>query len=456
MAMNIIVLAAGKGTRMKSAVPKVLQPIAGKPLIQHVLATARLLDAAATPCVVLGHGAEAVAKALPVGACTVALQTEQLGTGHAVMQAVPFLSAAETSLVMYGDVPLIQAQTLAALAALVTPNTLALLTARAADPMQYGRIVRNAVGAVTAIVEFKDCTPEQKLLDEVNTGFMALPTAWMITALPRLKNHNKNAEYYLTDLVALAVQDGLEVAAPPPLAISNSEWEGVNDRVDLAARERDCQRLQAQALMRAGVHIIDETRITIRGVLEAVADVQIDVGCVFEGKVTLAAGVVVGAYCVLRDVSVGAGTVIEPFSHLQGAAVGEDNKIGPFARLRPGAVLAKGVHIGNFTEIKNAQLDEGSKANHLSYIGDATIGKRVNIGAGTITCNYDGVNKHRTVIEDDVFVGSDTQLIAPITVGRGATLAAGTTLSKDAPANMLTLTRAEQRSVRWRKPVKRG
>ena len=451
VALNVVVLAAGQGKRMHSDLPKVLHPIAGKPLLAHVLDTARGL-AASRICVVYGHGGERVCEALAAPDLSWALQEPQLGTGHAVLQALPHLDPAAPTLILYGDVPLIRLETLRRLLDAADQASLALLTARLAEPHGYGRIVR-VDGAIRRIVEEKDADDAERLIREINTGVMVVPTAALARWLPMLSNRNAQGEYYLTDIVALAVAEGLEIASAHPADVW--ETDGVNSKRQLAALERIHQRNLADALLDAGVTLADPARIDIRGQLECGRDVAIDVGCVFEGSVRLGDGVQIGPHCVLKNVSIGAGARLSAFSHLEGASVGADNVIGPFARLRPGADLGADVHIGNFVEVKNSTIAAHSKANHLAYLGDATIGSRVNIGAGTITCNYDGANKHRTVIEDDVFIGSDTQLVAPVTVGRGATLGAGTTLTRDAPPDQLTLSRARQVSLPgWERPVK--
>jgi len=450
-AMNVVILAAGQGKRMRSELPKVLHPIAGKPLLAHVIDTARELDAGRI-CVVYGHGGERVRQALDAPDLGWALQEPQLGTGHAVLQALPQLDPTAPTLVLYGDVPLIRAATLRRLIEVAGGDRLALLTAHCADPHGYGRIVR-VHGKVTRIVEEKDADDAERAIREINTGILVAPGAALARWLPQLGKANAQGEYYLTDIVALAVAEGMEVAAAHPGA--HWETDGVNSKSQLARLERIHQRNLAEALMEQGVTIADPDRIDVRGTLDCERDVAIDVGCVFEGEVKLGAGATVGAHCVLKNCAIEAGARILPFCHIDGATVGPQNIIGPYARLRPGAALAEDVHIGNFVEVKNSTIAAHSKANHLAYIGDATVGSRVNVGAGTITCNYDGAHKHRTVIEDDVFIGSDTQLVAPVTVGKGATLGAGTTLTKDAPPDALTVSRPKQISVAgWKRPVK--
>ncbi|MGE4447591.1 MAG: bifunctional UDP-N-acetylglucosamine diphosphorylase/glucosamine-1-phosphate N-acetyltransferase GlmU [Azospira sp.] len=449
--MNIVILAAGQGKRMHSHLPKVLHPIAGKALAAHVLDTARHLGKSRI-CLVVGHGGEVVRNALAAADVACAVQEPQLGTGHAVMQALPLLDGEGMTLVLYGDVPLIQAATLQRLVQ-AAGDGLAVLTVDLENPKGYGRIIRDSAGRVQRIVEEKDATPAERLVRETNTGIMALPTARLKDWLSRLSNDNAQGEYYLTDVVALAVADGVPVHTAQP----EGEWEvaGVNSKVQLAELERVYQLRLAHGLLEQGVRLADPARLDVRGQLRCGRDVAIDVGCVFEGEVVLEEAVDIGPYCVLKNVTVKAGARIAAFSHLEGAVVGPDAIVGPYARLRPGTELGAEAHVGNFVELKNSILGTGSKANHLAYVGDATVGQRVNIGAGTITCNYDGANKHRTVIEDDAFIGSDSQLVAPVTVGRGATLGAGTTLTKDAPADSLTVSRARQVSLAgWKRPEK--
>jgi bifunctional UDP-N-acetylglucosamine pyrophosphorylase/glucosamine-1-phosphate N-acetyltransferase len=455
--MNVVILAAGMGKRMQSALPKVLHPLAGKPLLSHVIDTARGL-APSRLCVIYGHGGAAVLKLLDGYNASHAVQidaaeqAQQLGTGHAVQQALPLLDDNVPTLILYGDVPLTSADSLQRLVQAAGKDKLAILTVEQDDPFGLGRIVRDN-GAIVRIVEEKDATPAERAIREINSGIMVAPTAQLKQWLSALSNDNAQGEYYLTDIVAQAVADGVAVTSAHPAAV----WEvaGVNSKVQLAQLERIHQNNIAQALLERGVTLLDPARIDVRGELICGRDVTIDVGCVFEGKVELGDGVRVGAHNVIINASVAAGAHIKPFCHIEDAIVGAASIIGPYARLRPGAVLAEDVHIGNFVEVKNSQIAAHSKANHLAYIGDATIGSKVNIGAGTITCNYDGVNKFRTVIEDDAFIGSDSQLIAPVTVGKGATLGAGTTLSKDAPAGKLTVSRARQVTIDgWTRPVK--
>lgn len=452
--LQVVILAAGQGTRMRSGLPKVLHPIAGQAMVRHVIAAAAALNSQNT-VVVVGHGAPIVEGALADAGVQFALQSPQLGTGHAVQMALPVLQPLPASgqvLVLYGDVPLIQPATLKALLQ-AAGDGVGLVTQHLDNPTGYGRIVRDTAGQVLCNVEEKDATDAQRQITEVNTGILCLPASHVASWLGALSNNNAQGEYYLTDLLAMAVQAGVSVHTVTP----QHDWEvaGVNSKGQLALLERVWQQHQAEQLMVEGVRLADPARIDVRGSLNCGRDVSIDVGCVFEGRVTIEEGVQIGPYCVLRDVTVRAGARIDAFSHLDQAEVGPDAVVGPYARLRPGSTLGAGAHVGNFVELKNTQLGKGSKANHLAYVGDATVGERVNIGAGTITCNYDGANKHRTVIEDDAFIGSDTQLVAPVTVGRGATLGAGTTLTKDAPPEALTVSRAKQLSLTgWQRPVK--
>ena len=450
--MNIVILAAGMGKRMRSRLPKVLQPLADKPMLEHVIEKARLLGSNNRLIVVIGHGAEAVKAYFGKDEdITFALQAEQLGTGHALLQALPYCDQNEPTLVLLGDVPLIRPETLKDLIQ-AAGSGVGLLTVRLDNPKGYGRIVRQK-GAVCAIVEEKDATDEQRAINEVNTGIMVLPTRYLERWLNELGNENAQGEYYLTDVIARAVSEG--VAVNSATAQTATEVEGVNNKVQLAALERAYQKENALRLMNDGVTLIDPDRIDVRGELICGKDVTIDVGCIFSGKVVLGDGVRVGAYCVLKDVEIGEGTEILPFCHFDGAQVGKEARLGPYSRLRPGTTLADQTHIGNFVEIKKSVVGLGSKVNHLSYIGDTDMGARVNIGAGTITCNYNGVNKFRTTILDDAFIGSDTQLVAPVTVGKGATLGAGTTLTKNAPDGELTIARARQMTIKgWKRPTK--
>ncbi|WP_227815768.1 bifunctional UDP-N-acetylglucosamine diphosphorylase/glucosamine-1-phosphate N-acetyltransferase GlmU [Nitrogeniibacter aestuarii] len=450
--MQVVVLAAGQGKRMRSVLPKVLQPLAGKPMLAHVLDTARALGSEKI-CVVYGHGGETVREALDAPDLAWALQSPQLGTGHAVQQAVPHLDDGHLALVLYGDVPLIGEATLQRLVSAAREDAMALLTVELDDPTGYGRIVRDGAGKVQRIVEHKDASDAERAITEVNTGILVAPVLRLREWLGRLKNDNAQEEYYLTDIIGMAVADGVSVVAEQPDHVA--ETLGVNNKAQLAELERMHQRMLADQLLEAGVTLIDPARIDIRGTLECGRDVQIDVNCVFEGQVALGDGVQIGANCVIRNANIASGTRIAPFSHVEDTVMGEGCVIGPYARTRPGTRLGNEVHLGNFVEVKNSTIAKGSKANHLAYVGDADIGERVNVGAGTITCNYDGANKFRTIIEDDVFIGSDTQLVAPVRVGKGATLGAGTTLTKDAPAGELTVSRAKQLTITgWKRPVK--
>ena len=450
MALDIIVLAAGLGKRMRSELPKVLHSLAGRPLLGHVLETARALSPRKT-IVVHGHGAEQVRTAFPDPSLAWVLQAEQLGTGHAVMQALPQV-AAEEVLILYGDVPLIRAETLERLCT-ASRKGLALLTVELADPKGYGRVIRDG-GKVARIVEENDAAPAEKAIREVNAGFMAMDAKRLAAWTKKLTNRNAQKEYYLTDVIALAVADGVAVEAVKV----EDRWEvaGVNSKQELAALERAAQARHAAQLLEAGVTLADPARIDVRGSLECGRDVTIDVNCIFEGRVRLGDGVRIGANCVLREVSVGAGSEVRAFSHLDTAEIGARCLIGPYARLRPGTSLADEVHIGNFVEVKASRVGKGSKANHLSYVGDSEVGANVNIGAGTITCNYDGVNKNRTVIEDDCFIGSDATLVAPVRIARGSYIGAGSTINKNTPAGQLTVARAKQVSIPGWKPPKKG
>lgn len=449
--MNIVILAAGQGKRMKSDLPKVLHTLAGKPLLGHVLDTAVRMRPESI-CVVYGHGGDAVPKAFADRPeIHWARQDSQLGTGHAVKQALPYLREDTHTLILYGDVPLIKVETLEALKSQATSG-LAILTVTLEDPSGYGRIVRKK-SKIAKIVEQKDATPDELAIAEVNTGIMLVATSKLKQWLGRIRAENAQKEYYLTDIVSLAVEEGVSVGSVEPQ--SATETLGVNSRAQLSLLERAFQKEIAEILMEQGTTLLDPDRLDVRGTLKAGKDCVIDVNCVFEGEVVLGDRVSIGPHCVIRNVQIGDGTTIEAFCHINGAQIGERCSVGPYARLRPATSLDEDVHIGNFVEIKASQIQSGTKAGHLSYLGDSTIGRNVNVGAGTITCNYDGANKHRTIIEDDVFIGSDTQLIAPVTVRRGATLAAGTTLAKDAPEDMLTLSRVTQKSVRWNRPSKK-
>lgn len=461
MSLSIVIMAAGKGTRMKSSRPKVLHKLAGRPMLAHVIEATAALHAD-LDVVITGHGADMVEADLQGRFAEAPLrfvrQMPQLGTGHAVQQAVPVLPDEGVTLILNGDTPLIASTTAQALVDACAGEKLALLTIALADPSGYGRIVRDASGErVLAIVEHKDASEAQRAIREVYTGMMAAPTRLLKQWLARLTNDNAQGEYYLTDVVAMAQTDGVPVVAAQPR--DEIEVLGVNSPAQLADLERRYQRDQALRLMEAGVRLADPARFDLRGSLQCGQDVDIDVNCVFEGEVVLADGVQIGANCVLRNARIGAGTVIHPFTHIDGdtlgVSVGEGALIGPFSRLRPGAQLGDEVHIGNFVEVKNSTMARGAKANHLAYLGDAEVGERVNYGAGSITANYDGANKHRTVIEADVHVGSNCVLIAPVTLGAGATIGGGSTLTKNAPAGQLTVARAKQVSLTgWQRPQK--
>jgi len=452
MSLSIVILAAGKGTRMKSTTTKVMHALAGKPLVEHVIDTANKLKPTQLT-VVTGNGTEQVQTLLDHRNITSALQAEQKGTGHAVMQAQEVIANSDQVLVLYGDVPLTQQATLTSLIECGDQNSLRILTTKLDNPTGYGRIVRNDAGQVICITEQKDADEQTLLINEVNSGIMVLPSQWLIASLPKLENNNAQGEYYLTDMVALAVADGLAINTV--CCDDNAEVAGVNTRLQLAELERHYQRSQAEQLMTNGVTLADPARLDVRGDVTVGQDVTIDINVILQGKVTIADNVTIGANCIIKDSSIAAGTEILANSMLDNAVVGENVSIGPFARLRPGTVLANKAKIGNFVETKNANIGLGSKVNHLSYIGDTDMGKNVNIGAGTITCNYDGANKHRTTIGDNAFIGSDSQLVAPVTLEDDATIGAGTTLCKTAPADALTLTISKQKSVTgWQRPVK--
>ncbi len=449
--LNIVILAAGKGTRMYSDKPKVLHALAGKPLVQHVLDRATELQPQQV-CVVYGHGGDAVPQAMQQYPAKFVIQEPQLGTGHAVQHAMPHLADDSDTLVLYGDVPLIQHGTLHQMRQ--AGSGLVLLTVNLANPAGYGRIVRNEQGDVLSIVEEKDASHEQREISEINTGILLAPTKMLRGWLAKLQNNNSQGEYYLTDIVSMAVQQGVAVHTVQPA----HEWEihGINSKAQLAVLERTWQLVEAGRLLVHGVTLADPARVDVRGKLSCGRDVEIDIGCIFEGDVSLGNNVRVGAYSVIRDTTIAAGTEIAPYSHIDSSEVGADCRIGPYARLRPGTKLHDEVHIGNFVEVKNSEIASNSKANHLSYIGDTTVGSRVNVGAGTITCNYDGANKHRTVIEDDVFIGSDTQLVAPVTVGKGSTIGAGSTITRNTPEGELTLSRSKQVTINgWKRPTKK-
>lgn len=453
MTLAVVTLAAGKGSRMKSDLPKVLHPLAGKPMLAHVLSSAAALGDAKLH-VVIGHRAEQVKQQITGFDVNWALQTEQNGTGHAVAQAMPAVAADAIVLVLYGDVPLIRTATLEKLLQTTKNNTLALLTVKLADPTGYGRIVRNAAQAIEAIIEHKDASVEQLAITEVNTGILAVSAAQLNEWLPKLSANNAQGEYYLTDIVAMAVSEGVAVEAIHPE--DEFEVQGVNDRLQLAQLERVFQRQQADELLRQGVSLADPSRLDVRGSLTVGADVVIDVGCVFEGDVVLENGVHIGPYCVIKNSHIGADSHLEAYSHLDQAKLAAHCNVGPYARLRPGADLHNNAKVGNFCEVKKAIVGEGSKVNHLSYIGDAEIGKNANIGAGTITCNYDGVNKFNTHIGDNAFIGSNSALVAPVAIGANATVGAGSTVTKDVEAEQLAVARGKQRNIDgWQRPTKK-
>jgi bifunctional UDP-N-acetylglucosamine pyrophosphorylase/glucosamine-1-phosphate N-acetyltransferase len=453
MTLEIVILAAGQGTRMKSRLPKVLHAVGGKSLLEHVIQTAQALSPSAVH-VVIGYGGEQVQDTLAHYDLNWVVQAEQLGTGHAVMQALPAIADDSVVLVLYGDVPLIRKGTLQQLVTKAQSGP-ALLTATLNNPHGYGRILRDQTGALIGVVEEKDASVEQRLLQEINTGLLAAPARDFKAFLPRVDNQNQQGEYYLPDILRLAVAHGKTVASCT--AESELEILGVNDRVQLNQVEREHQRRQAEILMRQGVSIADAMRLDIRGSLSCGNDVFIDINAVFEGQVTLGNGVSVGANCVLCDVSVADGSVIHPMSHVQGAVIGKDCSVGPYARLRPGTVLADGARIGNFVETKKANIGADSKVNHLSYIGDCDMGAEVNIGAGTITCNYDGINKHKTEIGKGVFVGSNSTLVAPLRIEEQGFVAAGSTVTSTVGKDELAVSRARQRNIKgWSRPDKRG
>ncbi|MCK6431467.1 MAG: bifunctional UDP-N-acetylglucosamine diphosphorylase/glucosamine-1-phosphate N-acetyltransferase GlmU [Burkholderiaceae bacterium] len=455
MALDIVIMAAGKGTRMKSDLPKVLHRLAGRPLLQHVLDTASDLGRARV-IVITGHGADAVEDAIAGSGALAVRQMPQLGTGHAIQQVVPHLGDEGTTLILNGDVPLIEAETARALVEACAGNRLALLTIELDEPTGYGRILRSGDamgGRVLGIVEHKDATAAQRVIREVYTGIMAAPTAMLKRWVMALSNDNAQREYYLTDIVEMAVHERVPVVASH--ARAETEVLGVNSPLQLADLERRFQRRQADALMEAGVRMADPARFDLRGELLTGRDVEIDVGCIFEGQVVLGDEVRIGAHCVIRDAEIANGAVIHPYTHIEGARIGPGAMVGPYARLRTGADLGAQVHVGNFVEVKNSTLADGAKANHLAYLGDATVGERVNFGAGSITANYDGANKHRTVIGADVHVGSNCVLIAPVSLGEGGTIGGGSTIAKDTPAGQLTVARARQVSLAgWQRPRK--
>ncbi len=450
--LEVVILAAGKGTRMFSDLPKVLHPLAGRPLVEHVAITAQALEPHAVH-IVYGYGGEQVPQALGHLGAIWALQAEQKGTGHAVQQALPGVGGDAVVLVLYGDVPLTRVDTLQPLVSAARNNELAVLTMTLDDPTGYGRILRDAQGQVRAIVEQKDATPEQRAVREINTGILAVSGRHLKKWLAALKNDNVQGEYYLTDIIAMAVADGVKISTSQPI----SAWEimGINSKAQLAELERVAQLNKARELMDQGVMLMDPARFDLRGTLEVGRDVVIDVNVVMEGRVVLGDRVHIGPNNVLRDCSVDSDTIIHPNCVIEQSAIGADCRIGPFARVRPDSKLGDRAHIGNFVEIKKSDVGEGSKINHLSYIGDSSVGKQVNIGAGTITANYDGANKHRTVIGDNASIGSDCTLVAPVTVGAGATVGANTTITQDVPPGVLAVGRVKQRIIEgWQRPVK--
>lgn len=454
MSLSVVVLAAGKGTRMRSALPKVLHPIAHKPMVQHVIDTARTL-APSHVHVIYGHGGDVLMDKLAGQALNFVEQAQQLGTGHAVQQVVPHVGDNETVLILYGDVPLTRTETLQALLDAAASTPLALLTVTLPDPTGYGRIVRSASGAVVGIIEQKDADNEQLKITEVNTGMMAVNGAALKRWLGNLSNNNAQGEYYLTDIVAMAANEGVNIATAQPQDIS--EVEGANNRVQLAGLERAYQARQAEQLMLNGATLMDPARVDVRGEVIIANDVVVDVNVIFEGRVELGEGVVIESNCVLRNCKIGAGSRVKANSVIEDAVLAENCAIGPFARLRPGAELAEGVQIGNFVEIKKTRMGKGSKASHLTYLGDAQIGAGVNIGAGTITCNYDGVNKFVTEIDDGAFIGSNSSLVAPVRVGKNATVGAGSTVTKSVDDEELAVARGKQRNITgWQRPVKKG
>jgi bifunctional UDP-N-acetylglucosamine pyrophosphorylase / glucosamine-1-phosphate N-acetyltransferase len=453
MTIQVVILAAGLGKRMHSKLPKVLHLLAGKPLIAHVVETALKLSSERNPIIVCGHQAKHIQAALSAYPLSFVEQEQQLGTGHALLQALPKIAKEDRVLVLCGDVPLIADHTLKQLIATTPLKELGMLVANLQSPLGYGRIVRDAKQQIVGVVEEKDATDEQRAIKEINPGIYFAPAAYLNKWLPQLKNKNAQREYYLTDIIAHALADHIPIHAISPQC--ETEICGVNDQVQLAQLERFYQKQIAEQLMRQGLSLADPERFDVRGELKVGKDVRIDINCIIEGTVVLGDGCVIGPHVLLRHVQLGSGVEIKAHSVLDGVIAEADCQIGPFAHLRPETKLSKKVRIGNFVEIKKSSIDEGSKANHLSYIGDSIVGKEVNIGAGTITCNYDGANKHQTIIEDEAFIGSGTQLVAPLKIGKGATIGAGSTISKNAPAQQLTLTRAEQLTINsWQRPKK--
>lgn len=451
--LNVVILAAGKGTRMRSNLPKVLHPVAHKPMVAHVIETAQRLGAE-KPQLIFGHGGALLQERLSAYSVQWVEQADQLGTGHAVQQSIPHINDEDQVLILYGDVPLTRQETLETLLEAKQDSDLALLTVVLPDPTGYGRIVRNSAGQVTGIVEHKDATSEQHAIQEVNTGIMAATGSALKRWLQALDNNNAQGEYYLTDVVAMAKTEGVDIKTAHPSTIA--EVEGANNRVQLAALERAFQERQAEELMLAGATIMDPARIDVRGNLTIGNDVVIDVNAVFEGEVTLGEGVVIEPNCIIRNSSIAAGARIKANSVLENATVGEQAQVGPFARLRPGAELKREAAVGNFVEVKASVLGEGAKAGHLSYIGDAEVGAGANIGAGTITCNYDGANKHKTIIGEGAFIGSNSSLVAPVHIGKGATTGAGSTITSEVADHALAVGRGKQRNIEgWIRPVKK-
>ena len=451
--INVIVLAAGKGTRMYSAKPKVLHQLAGRSLLQHTLDTAGAINAESIQ-VVIGHEADLIRKSISGQSVNFVLQAEQLGTGHAVHQALPHLNKEAIALVLYGDVPLIRAETLAQLLTPVDGNSMAVLTAMVGNPKGLGRIIRDGAGHIRAIIEEKDATPAQRDIREINTGIMAIPVARLHDGLPRILTSNAQGEYYLTDIIALAIADSCRVHTVP--CQDELEASGVNNRQQLAELERHFQKRETTKLMLAGVMLHDPGRVDLRGNITVAQDVEIDVNVILEGKIDIASNVVIGPNCVLKNCSIGSGTHIFANSVIEDAIIGKDCAIGPFARIRPGTVLEAGAKVGNFVEIKKSRIGKHSKVSHLSYIGDSELGTDVNIGAGTITCNYDGVNKFQTIIGDRVFIGSNTALVAPITVAAGATVGAGSVITQDVGPDQLAIARGKQSNIDgWQRPKKK-
>ncbi|MBL0798086.1 MULTISPECIES: bifunctional UDP-N-acetylglucosamine diphosphorylase/glucosamine-1-phosphate N-acetyltransferase GlmU [Pseudomonas] len=451
MSLEIVILAAGQGTRMRSALPKVLHPIAGDSMLGHVIHSARQLDPQRIH-VVIGHGADVVRERLAADDLNFVLQDKQLGTGHATAQAVPFITA-DTVLILYGDVPLIEVETLQRLLMHVVPGQMGLLTVELDDPTGYGRIVRDADGKVAAIVEHKDASEAQRAITEGNTGILAVPANRLADWMSRLSNNNAQGEYYLTDVIEMAVSDGLTVATEQPH--DPMEVQGANDRKQLSELERHYQLRAGRRLMAQGVTLRDPARFDVRGEVTVGRDVLIDINVILEGKVVIEDDVVIGPNCVIKDSTLRKGVVIKANSHIEGAVLGEGSDAGPFARLRPGTVLEARAHVGNFVELKNARMGEGAKAGHLTYLGDAEIGARTNIGAGTITCNYDGANKWKTVLGEDVFIGSNNSLVAPVDISAGATTAAGSTITQNVDNAQLAVGRARQKNIDgWKRPEK--